>query len=111
MNYADEDVPHTRIHEFQHYHPERPCAEGHTVVMTEYSRAAQKADEPYYPVNTPQDRRMLETYRGLAAGEQGVHFGGRLGTYQYLDMHMAIAAALTAYEGEIRPALLSRAAA
>ena len=23
MNYADLDVPYTRIHEFKHYHPER----------------------------------------------------------------------------------------
>jgi UDP-galactopyranose mutase len=23
MNYADEDVPYTRIHEFRHFHPER----------------------------------------------------------------------------------------
>ena len=31
----------------------------------------------------------------MAAGEHGVLFGGRLGSYQYLDMHMAIASALT----------------
>ena len=24
VNYADEDVPYTRIHEFKHLHPERP---------------------------------------------------------------------------------------
>ena len=23
MNYNDEDVPYTRIHEFKHFHPER----------------------------------------------------------------------------------------
>ena len=23
MNYNDEDVPYTRIHEFRHFHPER----------------------------------------------------------------------------------------
>lgn len=23
MNYADEEVPYTRIHEFRHFHPER----------------------------------------------------------------------------------------
>ena len=25
MNYTDEDVPYTRIHEFRHFHPERDC--------------------------------------------------------------------------------------
>ena len=32
-------------------------------------------------------------------------FGGRLGTYQYLDMHMAIASALTMYENTLAPHL------
>ncbi len=105
LNYADEDVPHTRVHEFRHYTPERARVPGRTVVMTEVSRWAQRGDEPYYPVDTPEDRRRLQAYRDLAAAEPGVHFGGRLGTYQYLDMHMAIAAALTAYDNEIGPAL------
>ena len=112
MNYADEDVAHTRVHEFQHYHPERPNADGRTVVMTEYSRWAQQGDEPYYPVDTPEDRRRLQAYRALMAREDDVHFGGRLGSYQYLDMHMAIASALTAYDTAVRPALQrARAAA
>jgi UDP-galactopyranose mutase len=34
-----------------------------------------------------------------------VIFGGRLGTYQYLDMHMAIASALTAFESRL-PSIL-----
>jgi len=109
MNYADEDVPHTRVHEFKHYHPERAPVPGATVIMTELSRWAQPDDEPYYPVDTPADRRRLQAYRDLARAEAHVHFGGRLGSYQYLDMHMAIAAALTAYDNEIAPALRHRA--
>ena len=73
--------------------------------MTERSRWAQPGDEPYYPVDTPEDRRRLAAYRELMAAEPDVHFGGRLGSYQYLDMHMAIASALTAYNNEINPAL------
>jgi UDP-galactopyranose mutase len=30
-------------------------------------------------------------------------FGGRLGTYQYLDMHMAIASALGTFDNAIAP--------
>ena len=111
MNYADEDVPHTRIHEFKHYHPERPPVEGATVVMREYSRAAQGDDEPYYPIDTPRDREVLKAYRQLAKTEQDVFFGGRLGSYQYLDMHMAIASALTTWDNEVGPALARRRAA
>jgi UDP-galactopyranose mutase len=105
LNYADEDVPWTRVHEFKHYHPERAWVPDRTVVMTEYSRWAQLGDEPYYPVDAPEDRRRLAVYRELAAREEGVHFGGRLGSYQYLDMHMAIASALTAYDTSIGPLL------
>ena len=32
-------------------------------------------------------------------------FGGRLGTYKYLDMHMAIGSALTMFDNKIRPHL------
>ena len=105
MNYPDPDVPFTRIHEFKHFHPERPSPSDATVIMREFSRNAGADDEPYYPINTGQDRTMLAGYREMAAAEPGVLFGGRLGTYQYLDMHMAIASALTMYENRLAPAL------
>ncbi|MEV5751758.1 UDP-galactopyranose mutase [Actinoallomurus sp. NPDC052308] len=103
MNYADEDVPYTRVHEFRHFHPERKYPGDRTVIMHEYSRFAGPADEPYYPIDTPADRAMLDRYRELARAEKDVLFGGRLGTYKYLDMHMAIASALTMFENRLRP--------
>ncbi|MDL4772837.1 MULTISPECIES: UDP-galactopyranose mutase [Thermomonosporaceae] len=104
MNYADEDVPHTRIHEFRHFHPERAhYPADKTVIMREFSRAADRGDEPYYPINTAEDRDRLLRYREMAAREDGVLFGGRLGTYQYLDMHMAIASALNMVDNRLRP--------
>lgn len=103
MNYPDADVPFTRIHEFRHFHPERDYTKDATVIMREYSRFANKSDEPYYPVNTSVDREKLLKYRDLAKGEQNVLFGGRLGTYKYLDMHMAIGAALSMFDNKIRP--------
>lgn len=105
MNYADADVPFTRIHEFRHFHPERDYPSDKTVIMREYSRFAKDDDEPYYPVNTPADRTMLEAYRARQDAEPKVVFGGRLGTYQYLDMHMAIGAALSAWDNKVRPLL------
>lgn len=107
MNYADPDVPWTRIHEFRHFHPERSYPKDRTVIVREYSRRAEAADEPYYPVNTSQDRAVLARYRERAAREPDVFFGGRLGTYQYLDMHMAIAAALTMVDNVLTPRLSS----
>ena len=103
MNYPDTDVPFTRIHEFRHFHPERDYTKDATVIMREFSRFANKGDEPYYPVNTAVDREKLLAYRDLAKGEDNVLFGGRLGTYKYLDMHMAIASALSMFDNKIRP--------
>src|SRR5699024_11422457 len=56
MNYADADVPYTRIHEFRHFHPERDYPTDKTVIVREYSRAATDTDEPYYSINTPHVR-------------------------------------------------------
>jgi UDP-galactopyranose mutase len=110
MNYADSDVPFTRIHEFRHFHPERDWyPSDKTVIMREYSRFAERGDEPYYPINTAEDRSRLLAYRELADREPGVLFGGRLGTYKYLDMHMAISSALSMFENRLRPFFTERA--
>ncbi|QQU88650.1 UDP-galactopyranose mutase [Corynebacterium glucuronolyticum] len=105
MNYNDADVPYTRILEFRHFHPERNYESDKTVIVKEYSRAAEEGDEVYYPINTPEDREKVAKYRELVEKEDGVLFGGRLGTYHYLDMHMAIASALTMVDNKI-PELL-----
>ncbi len=103
MNYNDQEVPYTRIHEFKHFHPERTHLPGKTVIVHEYSRFAEEGDEPYYPINTAEDREKLLKYRDLARKEPMVLFGGRLGTYKYLDMHMAIGSALSMFENKLRP--------
>ena len=108
MNYNDADVPYTRIHEFRHFHPERKHSypKDKTVIVKEYSRFAEEGDEPYYPINTPEDREILEKYREMEAketAENKVLFGGRLGTYQYLDMHMAIGSALNMFDNILTP--------
>jgi UDP-galactopyranose mutase len=103
VNYNDQEVPFTRILEFKHFHPERTYLPGKTVVVHEYSRFAEEDDEPYYPVNTAEDRAKLLKYRELAKQEPMVLFGGRLGTYKYLDMHMAIGSALSMYDNKLLP--------
>ncbi|MGB1225482.1 MAG: UDP-galactopyranose mutase [Mycobacterium sp.] len=108
MNYNDPGVPYTRIHEFRHFHPERAYPADKTVIMREFSRFADDDDEPYYPINTEADRAVLGAYRKRALAEtasSNVLFGGRLGTYQYLDMHMAIASALNMFDNTLVPHL------
>jgi UDP-galactopyranose mutase len=105
VNYNDQEVPFTRIIEFKHFHPERVKTHlpGKTVIIHEFSRFAEEGDEPYYPVNTAEDRAKLLKYRELAKQEPMVLFGGRLGTYKYLDMHMAIGSALSMYDNKLKP--------
>jgi UDP-galactopyranose mutase len=105
MNYADESVPFTRIIEPRHFHPERDYPKDRTVIQREYSRFANREDEPYYPVNSTEDRETLLKYRQLADAEPQTLFGGRLGTYQYLDMHMAIGSALSAADNKLNDLL------
>jgi UDP-galactopyranose mutase len=102
LNYADEEIPFTRVHEFRHLHPERDYGD-RTIIFREHSRFATEADEPYYPINAANDRRIYNAYRADAEAEFNVLFGGRLGTYRYLDMHQAIGAALNAWEQMLRP--------
>jgi UDP-galactopyranose mutase len=102
VNYPDAGVPFTRIAEYRHLYPHRPYPEDRTVIVREFPRFATGDDEPFYPIDTPDDRARYAAYRRRADAEPNVHFGGRLGTYRYLDMHQAIAIALRDWEA-IRP--------
>lgn len=95
INYADEHIPYTRIHEPRHFHPERNYrkAQTQTLVIEEYPD--ENPREPYYPVRTAVNLARLKNYQALA-GREAPHtvFGGRLGEYAYLDMDKTIASAL-----------------
>jgi UDP-galactopyranose mutase len=101
INYADSAVPYTRIHEFKHLHPENEPLDS-TIIAYEFSRDALTDDDPYYPINHPNDRIILQKYRDEIAKIENVVFGGRLGSYQYLDMHMAIASAINTYRTKVK---------
>ena len=102
INYVDLTSPFTRIHEFKHLYPERKHSENRTVIMREFSRLAKVNDEPYYPINAAGDRSVIKQYREMINSiNTKILFGGRLGSYQYLDMHMAIGSALVMFENEI----------
>ena len=92
MNYADVEVPFTRIHEPKHLHPEKKHTPDTTVIVREYSQV--NNNEPYYPVNSESDKELLAKYQALAQQEP-VIFGGRLAEYKYYDMHQVIGSALT----------------
>lgn len=99
MNHCDPDVDFTRISEHAHFSP----WESHrfSVVTRERPRSHQPGDTPYYPVRLAEPAARMESYLARARGTAGVTFVGRLGTYRYLDMDVAIAEALTVAEAAL----------
>ena len=73
------------------------------MIVHEYSRFAERATSPTTRSTPPRTATKLLKYRELAKEEPMVLFGGRLGTYKYLDMHMAIGSALSMYENKLKP--------
>ncbi|MCI8528859.1 MAG: UDP-galactopyranose mutase [Lachnospiraceae bacterium] len=98
VNYTDREVPYTRIIEHKHFEfGQQPT----TVISREYSREWKKGDEPYYPVNNERNNALYEQYKALAAQENKVIFGGRLGGYKYYDMDKVIISALELCQREL----------
>ena len=64
------------------------------MISREYSSEWKVGDEPYYPVNDEKNSELYAKYQELAAREEKVIFGGRLGAYKYYDMDKVIRAAL-----------------
>jgi UDP-galactopyranose mutase len=100
MNYADPEIPFTRIHEFKHYHPERIEAFSslQSVICREYPKTYQQGEEAYYPVNNSENQQKYDLYAVEAAKHPNLILGGRLGAYKYWDMDKAIENALLCFE-------------
>ena len=102
VNYAEYEVPYTRIIEHKHF--EYGCQGGYggdgsgvsdkTVITREYPAAWSRGEEPYYPMNDEKNNALYARYRELADQEEHVIFGGRLGMYRYYDMHQVVKEAL-----------------
>ena len=103
MNYPDFSIPFTRIVEYKHFHPENHLKPNDTTIVSrEYPRFASQLDEAFYPINSNIDINILKKYRQENKNCPNVLFGGRLGTYKYLDMHMAISSALVTFYNELK---------
>ena len=104
VNYTDRETPWTRIIEHKWFEFGR-AADGSefpkTVISREYSSEWKPGGEPYYPVNDEKNGKLYAEYEKLAAQEDKVIFGGRLGEYKYYDMDAVIASALARVEEEL----------
>jgi UDP-galactopyranose mutase len=91
VNYPDAATPWTRITEYKHLtgqsHPQ-------TSITYEYARAE---GDPFYPVPRAENRALYRQYEALARTIPGLHFVGRLGTYQYYNMDQVVAQALATF--------------
>lgn len=91
VNYTEYEIPYTRIIEHKHF---EFGTQPKTVITREYPVRWKHGDEPYYPMNDEKNNALYEKYKELAEKEDNVIFGGRLGMYQYFDMHHIVAEAL-----------------
>jgi UDP-galactopyranose mutase len=103
VNYTDQDVPFTRVTEHKHFECGSAGADAHpaaqTVITREFPAQYQRGDTPYYPIRDDANSALYERYR-QQADQSGVLVGGRLGTYQYYDMHQVVAQALAMAQRE-----------
>ncbi len=88
VNYTSHSEPYTRVIEHKHFEmfgqEVYDCPK--TVVSEEYSMEYKPGMEQFYPVNDDRNNALADEYRALAAKEDNVIFGGRLGQYRYYDM-------------------------
>jgi UDP-galactopyranose mutase len=91
INYTDAETPYTRIIEHKHFENSQSPK---TVITREYPKAWSKGEEAYYPMNDERNSELFKKYQELAAKDDKVIFGGRLGMYQYFDMWQVIDEAL-----------------
>jgi UDP-galactopyranose mutase len=87
MSYPESKYDFTRIIEHKHFEfGNQPF----TIITKEYPDNWQIGKESYYPVNDDNNQLIYEKYFELAKKETNVYFGGRMGSYKYLNMDETI---------------------
>lgn len=98
MNFADTNVPFTRIHEPRHLHPERTdYPMDKTMIIKEYS-LLDDGSNPFYPINDDKNQQLVLKYREETKNLKHTVISGRLGDYKYYDMHDTINHALDMFD-------------
>lgn len=92
INYPQLDVPYTRQREHKHYTPWEKFDK--TILLTEFSKQTEENDDPYYPINGAADKVKVNKYLQEVKKIENLTVAGRLGTYRYIDMHIAIKEAI-----------------
>lgn len=95
INYADVDIPYTRIVEHKYFYEKQV---DHSFVTYEYPDNYDVGKIPYYPVESDGNKKIYESYNDLSRNEKKYMFGGRLGRYTYLNMDQVIGMAFNDLE-------------
>ena len=68
INYADKEVPYTRVIEHKHFEPynKEIQEKKKTVISYEYSEEWDETKEGYYPVNDEKNSKLYQRYKELA---------------------------------------------
>lgn len=86
-NQNNSHAPFTRCYDHSYFDPDHS---GVTVVTKEYSKQCGDKDIPFYPIPWGEGQKIYNQYKELADKQENYIFLGRLATYKYLDMWMAI---------------------
>lgn len=97
VNYTEREVPYTRIIDHKQF---EFGEQDFSIITKEYPAEWTEGMEAYYPINDDKNGNLASKYFALAKEEKDVLFGGRLGTYSYLDMDKVIASAMDLWEKE-----------
>jgi UDP-galactopyranose mutase len=97
INYTEKDIPFTRVVEHKHFELKENKK---TVVTWEFPKDYSENETPYYPINDEKNNLLYNKYKELNSNDN-VIFGGRLGKYQYMDMHQIIGSAIKTAEESV----------
>jgi len=95
INYTSKDVPYVRIVEHKHF---EFLNISKTIITKEFPQEYSGNNEPFYPINDSKNKDLAKNYNILVQNLKKYHFGGRLATYNYYDMHQVVASSLSLSE-------------
>lgn len=96
LNWTGHDVSWTRTVEHKHFDLDSSSKSNVSYVTYEYSSEWVPGSDPYYPINDVINNHLFNSYRQLSSKESRTIFGGRLGTYRYMDMAPTILSSIKA---------------
>jgi UDP-galactopyranose mutase len=98
ISYPESKYEYTRIIEHKHF---VFGDQDFTIITKEYPEDWKIGKESYYPVNDPKNQTLYEKYYNLAKEEEKVIFGGRMGSYKYMNMDETVESAILCVKNKI----------